>query len=225
VSEDELLGVLKGLALDSVPGTRTSYSNLAVALLGLVIQAASGRGYREYMEEAILRPLGMNDSLWDPTQAATTEGSAEGYARREGAFGPAAPWRMGASEAMGGLYSTLNDMARYVVFQLAAWPARDGPEEGPVRRASVRESHRLAGPAYPGETLFGVGWGLGALPGRDLLVAHTGGTVGYSSCVQMAPHRGLAVIALGNTGNSSAITRWTHQTLLRLLRSIQTTDN
>ena len=36
--------------------------------------------------------------------------------------------------AMGGLATTAPDYARYVAFLLAAWPARDDPETGPVRR-------------------------------------------------------------------------------------------
>ena len=41
--------------------------------------------------------------------------------------------------AMGGMLTSIPDLSRYVGAFLAAWPPRDGPESGPVRRASLRE--------------------------------------------------------------------------------------
>ena len=41
--------------------------------------------------------------------------------------------------AMGGVQTSARDYARWVAFLLSAWPPRDGPEQGPVRRSSVRE--------------------------------------------------------------------------------------
>ncbi len=43
------------------PGARTSYSNLGYAILGEVIAKISGMGYEEYVREAILHPLGIQD--------------------------------------------------------------------------------------------------------------------------------------------------------------------
>src|SRR5687768_18594044 len=45
----------------------------------------------------------------------------------------------GSFGAMGGMLTTIRDLSRYVSVLLAAWPPRDGPEGGPVRRASLRE--------------------------------------------------------------------------------------
>ena len=47
---------------------------------------------------------------------------------------------LGASEGNGGLYSSLRDMARFVSFQLAAYPPRSTVEVGPNRGAPVRRS-------------------------------------------------------------------------------------
>ena len=45
----------------------------------------------------------------------------------------------GAFGAMGGIQTSANDYAKWVAFLLQAWPARDGADAGPVKRASVRE--------------------------------------------------------------------------------------
>ncbi|WP_204336485.1 hypothetical protein, partial [Proteus mirabilis] len=47
---------------------------------------------------------------------------------RNGAFGP-----------MGGLQVSANDYGKWIAFLLSAWPPRDGPDTGPVKRATVRE--------------------------------------------------------------------------------------
>ena len=40
---------------------------------------------------------------------------------------------------MGGMLTTIRDLSRYVGAFLDAWPPRDGPEAGPLTRASLRE--------------------------------------------------------------------------------------
>ncbi len=50
---------VKGRPLDFSPGGRFSYSNFGYALLGRVIEHASGMGYEEYVRSAILAPLGI----------------------------------------------------------------------------------------------------------------------------------------------------------------------
>jgi CubicO group peptidase (beta-lactamase class C family)/predicted dienelactone hydrolase len=52
----------KGLLF--APGTGWEYSDIAYALLGAVIGAASGQPYEEYMQEHIFTPLGMDKSTF-----------------------------------------------------------------------------------------------------------------------------------------------------------------
>jgi len=60
---DDLVG--RGLSFDSLPGTRFAYSNLGYALLGRVIEQASGRDYRDLVAELFLGPLARH-SLAEP---------------------------------------------------------------------------------------------------------------------------------------------------------------
>lgn len=46
------------------PGTYWEYSNMGYALLGLIIEYASGKSFADYMQEDIFRPLGMEHSYW-----------------------------------------------------------------------------------------------------------------------------------------------------------------
>src|SRR5262249_26511280 len=68
VTEGELRRAAANAVLDFGPGTRAVYSNLAMAIAGLVIEEASGESYRSYMERHVLEPLGMTHTAWDPDQ-------------------------------------------------------------------------------------------------------------------------------------------------------------
>ena len=50
---------MRGRPLDFAPGSRFAYSNFGYALLGRVVERASGMGYEEYVRSAILAPLGI----------------------------------------------------------------------------------------------------------------------------------------------------------------------
>jgi CubicO group peptidase (beta-lactamase class C family) len=113
--------------------------------------------------------------------------------------------------AMGGVYVTPEDYAKWLAFLLSAWPARDGPETGPARRSSVRElaqglnfvggRKRVGGPEND-QCVWATAYGMGMTAARDcdlgLLLSHGGGYPGYGSFVALAPERGAAVFAFAN---------------------------
>jgi CubicO group peptidase (beta-lactamase class C family) len=43
------------------PGTRSSYSNMGYMFLGKVIEAVSGKKYEEYVQDEVLKPIGITD--------------------------------------------------------------------------------------------------------------------------------------------------------------------
>jgi CubicO group peptidase (beta-lactamase class C family) len=184
--------------LELVPGTRSAYSNLAMALAGPIVARAAQEPYRAYVDQHILGPLGMTHTVWD-REAVPEDRLAQGWAEAKGGgFTTAgAHWRFGAAEGMGGLYSSVADLSRYVSFQLSAWPPRDGPDEGPLRRSSVRESHLLAGLSWPAARGFGVNWIVSTEPRLGHVVFHNGQTEGYHAVIFMLPERGVGVVALG----------------------------
>ncbi|WP_437989650.1 serine hydrolase domain-containing protein [Sorangium sp. So ce145] len=209
VTEREILATLDGFGLESAPGTATSYSNLGYSLLGLVVARAAGVPYRRYMSDAVLGPLGMRDAAWDPSQV-PPGALASPHARGvddDGAVAPIQPWRLGASEATAGLYASLADMGRFVGFELAAWPARDAPEAGALRRSTVRESHLMArnGSAFPaagGDDGPGLGWHVREDCDLGHVVFHNGLIDGFSASVTLLPQRGVGVVALANVAGA-----------------------
>lgn len=199
LGEDELFDRLDGFELIHVPGTKTVYSNVGMGLAGLVVQRASGMRYRDYVDRELLAPLGMTHGAW--TRADVPEARLSTGSRRvDGMRVTEHHWRLGAIEGMGGLYSSLRDMSRFVAWQLSAWPPSDLSDNGPLARSSVRESHMVGGHAVPGRHSYGMGWRVRNDPDLGHVVSHVGGTFQYSGVVWMLTERDLGVILLTNDG-------------------------
>lgn len=211
VSEETFTGWLKaGIPFSNAPGVAYEYSNTGFAILGRVVARVSGMRYRDYVDKNVLRPLGMTSTFWE---AASVPGNrlAKGYRRESDAWVEEPGLGDGAYGAMGGLYSTARDLARYTTFFLAAWPPRDGSEAGPIRRSSSREMQQVArfrggsakrdpadGPLKMSAGGYDYGLGTTATCRFSSVVSHGGGLPGYGSLMRWLPEHGLAVVALGN---------------------------
>src|SRR6202163_1572581 len=136
-----------GIPFSTPPGTRYEYSNYAFALLGRVVTKASGVAYERYVRSEILNKLKMDSTTFEFSEAPAINRAVGYRLQPDGTYLEEAPLPHGAFGAMGGLLTTAADLGKYVAFHLSAWPPRDDPESGPVRRASVREMAHLWTPA------------------------------------------------------------------------------
>ena len=212
-----------GVAMSNATGVSFEYSNLAYALLGQIITRVASEPYQTYITREILQPLGMKDTVWEFT-AVPADKLALGYrSLGAGRWEPEPLLHDGVYGAMGGLLTTMRDFARYVSFHLAAWPARNDPDTGIVRRASVREMQQpavftnlaanaknRAGEPVPsvGAYGFGLSW---ATDSKDVVRGgHSGGLPGFGSNWRFYPEHGVAVISFANltyagTGAANAL--------------------
>jgi CubicO group peptidase (beta-lactamase class C family) len=193
------------------PGATFEYSNLGYGILGRVVTAVAGQEYREFVAGRLLRPLGMASTAYLEDDVAGPD-LAHGYVRRDEALVREGTDAYGALASMGGLFSTVRDLARWVSEFLDAFPARDDPDDDrPLGRATRREMQQLqramppllaARPVHEAPELVAGGYGFGLFVLADLdigtVVAHSGGYPGYGSHMAWHPATGLGVIALGN---------------------------
>ena len=118
------------------PGTTFDYSNLGYGILGRVITAVAGEEYGDVVRARLLRPLGLASSGFHEDEV-PAEHLAHGYVREGEALVREGRDAYGALASMGGLYSTVADLARWVAWFLDAVPARDEPEDGTGAAARV----------------------------------------------------------------------------------------
>ncbi len=186
------------------PGIAFEYSNTGYGLLGRAITNAAGMPYQAYITRTILEPLGMTRTTFDAPAAARGD-YAFPYRLDDGEWSRERIEPDGEVGAMGGLATTVPDYARYVAFLLGAWPARDDPETGPVRRSSVREMGLFHAPPFAHDperpsppSAYGYGLNNTADPKLGRLLHHAGGLPGYGSHVLMMIDHGVGVMAFGN---------------------------
>jgi CubicO group peptidase (beta-lactamase class C family)/beta-lactamase class A len=227
-----LLLIRKGLSFSNSPGIGYEYSNTGFAILAHILQKITGETYEEYVTTHILKPLGMTHTYFEYARVPAAA-LAHGYRRLNGEWVEQPMLHTGIYGAMGGMITTMEDFAKYVAFQLAAWPSRSGKEEGPLKRSSCREMQQPwvfnnlnANFAYPG----GEGcplvsaYGYGIRWSRDCkgktMVGHTGGLPGFGSNWMILPDYGIGVICFANLtyANASAINMAVLDTLVTLAR-------
>ncbi|HEV7499381.1 MAG TPA: serine hydrolase domain-containing protein, partial [Vicinamibacteria bacterium] len=163
-----------------------------------------------YVEQKILRPLGMTSTRWEASAVAPGH-LAHGYQWKDGAWKEEPLLADGAFGAMGGLITTGHDLARYVAFLMSAWPPRDDADTGPVRRSSLREMQQSGrvtplsvtrsspdGAVRAVASNYGFGLGFSQDCDTRLVVSHSGGLPGFGSIMRMLPEQGVAVIAMAN---------------------------
>ena len=210
-SDETLRAWLKtGIPFSTTPGTAYEYSNYGFAILGQVVAKVSGRPYADYVRDNILRPLGMNSSTFEQTSV-PAEHIALGYRREDNAWKPEPILAHGSFGSMGGLWTTAPDLARYVAFLMSAYPPRDEPERGPIKRSSAREMQQAWRPSpasafrptVDGRLQLGVsayGFGLGVAEDCRFgqVIGHGGGLPGYGSLMRWLPQYGVGLIAMGN---------------------------
>jgi CubicO group peptidase (beta-lactamase class C family) len=199
----------EGPPFTRAPQLSMEYSNYGYALLGRIITNVSGRPYQQYITQEIMRPLGMTSTNYDVV-ASPQERRAIGYRWENGAWALEPTMRDGEFGAMGGVETSASDYARWMAFLLSAWPARDGPEQGPVRRSTVREMAQ--GLNYPalgqrpgtsgGQCALARAYAMGLISIQDCelgqFLQHSGGYPGYGSFMMFMPERGVGIFGFSN---------------------------
>jgi D-alanyl-D-alanine carboxypeptidase len=185
------------------PNFQQKYSNLAYQLLGEIVTRASGTPYPRYMNEAILHPLGMSDTAFEPLSEALLGRRATGYAPKlfSDELDPAP--LMQPLWAEGGLWSCVADLARWVSFQLGAYRSA-GAEPQVLPAARLRDMHK---PRYLGDDQWTVAWGISWYAVRqdtEIWIQHSGGLPGFSSNVCFDPKEQVGAIVLLNADANAA---------------------
>lgn len=211
IADSTLTGWLrKGIPFSTPPDTSYEYSNYGFALLGRIVARASGMDYQEYLEKEILAPLGMKSSTLEP-YSVPERLRAKGYRKNGEAYAEEPPLRHGAFGAMGGLLTNARDLARYLAYQLSAYPPRDDVDPGPVRRSSLREMQNAwRWMALDPERGSVSGYGYGLVVSRDRrfqhIVGHGGGLPGFGSYMLWLPEYGVGLFAMANLTYAGPVT-------------------
>ncbi len=220
VSDREILEGLRGAELENVPGVTMLYSNLGYALLGMIVGRVAKLDYFAFVDQKILGPLQMGSASWRREQV-PHDRLATGYVWEANAYHARHHWKFGASEGMGGLYGSLDDMVRLVSFHMTAWPPGARPNKEPLHNATLRESHLTGGFQHPGKGIALGGWAVERhhLSG-DTVVSHEGVTHQYAAAVMFVPQQRIGFVALTNTGKPATVGPLAREVVVLIMRGL-----
>ncbi len=181
------------------PGTGALYSNWGYDLLGAALAHTTGKPYADLLTERVLTPRGMTDTKFN-----LAPGDEARAMHGHGFDGAPMPWVPSPAtiECAGGLYTTANDMLKWMAWHLdrddaanaqwrtmnhAAWLWRDGL----VPVGGLDDAGAM--------TAMSLGWVVVAPVGNaPLMLNKTGGLQGEFSYVVIAPTRGVGVFVSMN---------------------------
>jgi CubicO group peptidase (beta-lactamase class C family) len=191
---------LSTLKLPRPVGSAFEYSNLNYNLLGLIVEAASGESYADYVQSHIFEPLKMRHS-YTSQAAAQQDGLAVGHRYWFGTplAAPDLPLP-GGSLPSGQLIASAEDMGHYLIAHL------NGGRYGGAQilsSAGVDELHRPAADATTMGIALGdyaMGW-LSLRAGEERIVWHSGTLPDFFSYMALVPEKKRALVLLVNANH------------------------
>lgn len=172
---------LSKMKTDSFPGIAYSYSNMAVALLGAILEDVYNEDYYKLVSNYILFPCKMHNTYLDLSSvpAGIIAWPHDEYRK------PVSLWHLFDVPAMGALRSTSSDMIRFIeannrpispAFALSHQPTWGNHDEG-----------------------IGLNWFLHTSPEGIHVLEHGGGTGGSRSSLQCFPELNAGFVILTNS--------------------------
>lgn len=193
----QLYASLSDPAVKLVQPGRT-YSNWGYALLGHIVEKATGKQIEEVLKERIFGPLGMaNSKIALP--AADERRLAIHYWPEDKPRVPRPRWVFGEVAGFGGITSTAGDLARFLRYQIRPEGRTDVLDADGIQ--SLRAVRTLGSSWQAGG---GRGWLVVRDPDGTITIEHSGEVDGHSSYIGFSPDNGVGVAVAANLGGSNA---------------------
>jgi len=186
-TKDLLYEYLKTCTLKSQPGEKYAYSNLAVGLLGSILENISHMPYEEMVREVICKPLGMFSTAQYLNPLASPR-----FVQVYNAGGmPTPAWNFDVLAACGALRSTLSDMLLYAKANLH-------PGNDKLGKA-IELTHHIT---FTKDVKIGMAWHIITVNGVEYYY-HNGITNGSNCFLAFNSTKNIAVILLSNAVEST----------------------
>lgn len=190
---EETVKTLIDVELDSEPGKSFQYATINYDVLGLIIEKVTGTTYEKYMEENIVKAMGLNNTYLYKNEA-ISEYMAQGYKIE---FLRPRPYDAPAyrgNKPAGYIISNGEDMAKWLKIQM-------GTLEGDkFNKDLINESHKPKIKEIGNGSSYTSGWYIREKD--DLVVYHPGQNPNYSSFIVYNPEKKIGVAVLCNINSS-----------------------
>ncbi|MFG3437518.1 serine hydrolase domain-containing protein [Nonomuraea sp. NPDC047897] len=175
---------LRSARLAAEPGTTFNYHNTNYQVAARLVEVVSGEPFAAYLDAHVFEPLGMRHSTTIDTDR-DLPGSARGHLYVLGRA-VALPEPAGFGNGSGGVLSTANDMARWLIAQ----------HRGVLPPRGVKE---LRTPSEQNDS-YALGWSLGRTARGTPVIEHGGDLFTSTAHQSLLPDSGYGVAVMANTG-------------------------
>ncbi|MGA9212586.1 serine hydrolase [Kaistella sp.] len=187
------------------------YNNIMFIVAGEVIYRVSGLSWADFIEQRILKPVGMAASFgsYNRAKAANASNIIDAHAPVDGKV-IAVPhdWNE-TGNAAGGIISNIKDMSTWAEFLMNGFTTKDGKKLVTDKQIQQLWNLQISTPVAlknPYDTNFngyGLGWFLTDVKGHKQ-VYHTGGLIGTVTQFTLIPDMKLGIIVLTNQQSGAA---------------------
>lgn len=216
-TKEEIIHNLRYLRQTSPFRTKYDYDNLLYLVAGEVVARVSRQSWEQFVEERIMKPLGMESSSPSPGRARDRSNMIDAHVPVNGVLQVVPIYESDLLNPAGGIISSVADMTKWVMMQLNQ--GKYGENQG-MQLLSVNTHRemwtpqtiipvRSAGPYRSHFAGYGLGWRLTDVSGY-LQASHTGGLAGIVTQVTLLPELKLGIIVFTNQQEGSAFTAITN---------------
>jgi len=215
-SREEIIHNLRYLKPVTSFRTEYAYDNLLYIVAGEVIGVVSGQSFEDFVDNRIIRPLGMDRCAANKARLKGEPDIAEPHAVIEGKLQKVerlqAPHEQATLAAAGGLMCSVSSMLKWQAMHL---------ENGALPNGEALISKTMHDEMWSPQTIlkagdfskdhhgtnfssYGLGWGINDMHGLKV-VKHSGGLLGMITQVVMVPELNLGVLVFTNQQNGGAL--------------------
>ncbi|HYF81965.1 MAG TPA: serine hydrolase domain-containing protein [Clostridia bacterium] len=170
------------------PGSRFQYSGGGYTLLQLMIEEVSGMPFEKYMEQEVLKPLGMNNSAFE-----WKDEFKANMSKAYGVLGQTLPNYLFTEKAAAGLFTTAADLAK---FEMAVMNVSG---EEPAGRGVVKPETVALMTTSVTNADWGLGYQMIDLPNGETAVGHGGTNRGWRAQLVEIPDKKQGLVILTNS--------------------------
>ena len=190
--------------------TQFDYDNLLYVVAGEIIERISGKSWSEFVENKIMKPIGMNHSAGTYNRLSNKKNVATPHATKEGKLIPLEVFDINLGASAGGIYASVEDLTKWMLLQLNEGQQGDKVIFSKKNHKKMWKPYTNMGfsfdpnPRYKTHfSAYGLGWGIRDMNGY-VVFSHTGGLPGMLSKTTIIPELNLGIIVLTNTDPGGA---------------------
>ncbi|MBK7902536.1 MAG: serine hydrolase [Proteobacteria bacterium] len=215
----ETVASLNRTSLVYPPQTRANYSNAAIGAVGRVLESTRDEPFAKYVERAVLDPVGMRHSSFEPRPAITRNLARAEMWTLDGRVFPAPTFELGIAPAAS-LYTSVMDLGRFMSVLFAGGRGANGALLQP---ATLEQMWAPQFPSPAGKGSFGIGFEVSDLAGHRQ-VGHSGAVYGFATTLAALPDQKLGVVAVTTRDCANAVTRRVTQVALQAMLAVRQGD-